>query len=182
MVYYKPKRRWWPIVLVIMLALLAALAVAAYFFFRDVEDDQAKQASRVVIDPHAEQERLNEAAADKRTGGNEARRKDVTALTVAVKAYTNQNGGKFPTTYSNGQLSGGQASVPLKLGYYKKVAIAAGKQTAVEDDSLRLVTEANCANALSATVDTKLPGHQIFAIQYARTASDDTLDPQCQDT
>ena len=181
MVYYKPRRRWGRIIVLIILVLMAGTAVAGYLYFRDAEDARTKEASQPVVDPRAEQQRLNEQAESQRVADNTKRRADVTALMVAVKSYQNKNGGAYPTAYSKGQLIGSTTPIPVQLNYYKQIAFLVGKQGPVDGDNLRLVAKANCGNAISQTVDST-SGDQVFVIQFSILSTDRTFDPQCQET
>ena len=182
MPYYKPRRRWGRIIAIIVGVLLVGFALFGYFLFRGAADDNSKQPSKAVIDPRAAQEKANQQAASERDANNTKRHADTTALMVAVKTYLNQNSGQFPTSYAKGQLTGGPSPVPLKLSFYKTLAVLAGQQGPVTDDTLRLITKAVCGNALSASVNSPSNQPQAFVIQFSLQAGDGTLDPQCMET
>ncbi|HEV7454728.1 MAG TPA: hypothetical protein VGO07_05715 [Candidatus Saccharimonadales bacterium] len=88
----------------------------------------------------------SELEALRRASRNTQRANDASNLGAAVEEFINNNGGQLPSSYANGQLTGGEGSIPAAVSFkgYTDVQVAAGGHAAVTADQVTVVTGAEC--------------------------------------
>lgn len=108
-----------------------------------------------------------------RNADNTQRKSDVSASLSAVTEWSNNNGGKLPTTAAEQT----EAASNVKLGFYASIAWAAGAQTNNGNvDSLTIVTGAKCSGD-----DTVAGSSRQFAALYT-VQTGGSPDKVCQES
>jgi hypothetical protein len=110
---------------------------------------------------------------------NQEREQDARAVTYGAGNFYRANAYAYPTAYANGAFTGAPGTKPqaTKLTYYKTVVITTGAQQPVKTDEIRFVTNAVCAQSLSATVASS--DSYAYVVQYSVRLSDGSFSPQC---
>lgn len=121
----------------------------------------------------------NEKKETRRISGNVERKNDASILASAVDEFMNNNSGRSPTSWSDGQLKGeGQstyASVGL-MNVYESSQVVMGKQDVLTTDTIRLATKATCQPDGSTVASKSATG---YAIQFTEIRTDGSIKGLC---
>lgn len=160
----------------ILLGVAVILVVAVLVIFvrnpKKVQLDQKKEADSSMTTPTAN----NKLALE-----NAKRKNDATTLMAAIEEFSNNNSGKRPNAWQDGQLisdSPGMTPAAVSgLTMYPSIRGAEGEQSAVDADMLRFVIKAACGKDGKAVADTKRPTS--YVVQYGIAQSDGSFKGVC---